>query len=64
MALIKLLTPEAIDKIKDLKIDPKKDRVRIIFEFEFKDGKIHDAVEVPHRRLGSNENFRRSNCFR
>jgi len=45
-----LLNIEVIDKLKCIKVDEKKDRIRVIFEFEFKNGEIHDAVEVRWRR--------------
>jgi len=45
-----LLNIEVIDKLKCIKVDEKKDRIRVIFEFEFKNGEIHDAVKVRWRR--------------
>jgi len=45
-----LMNIEVIKKLSCIKIDEKKDRIRVIFEFEFKDGTIHDAVEVRWRR--------------
>lgn len=45
-----LLVIEVFEKLKFIKIDERKDRIRVIFEFEFKNGEIHDAVEVRWRR--------------
>jgi len=45
-----LLNCEVPPKLQVLAIDELKDRIRVIFEFEFKNGEIHDAVEVRWRR--------------
>lgn len=47
--LMKMI-PEAMSKIKGLRINENKDRVRIIFEFGFQYKKINDTLEVRHRR--------------
>jgi hypothetical protein len=44
------LIPEALGKIRYFAINERSDRIRVIFEFEFKNGEIHDAVEVRWRR--------------
>lgn len=48
--IINSLLREALKKLAKLDIDDKQDRVRIVFEFEFKDGNIKDAIEIRHRR--------------
>ena len=42
---------EVAKKLRRMKVDEKKDRLRIIFEFEFKGSDyIRNAVEIRHRR--------------
>ena len=41
---------EVLERLSSMKIDERKDRIRVVFEFEFKDGQIKDAVEIRHRR--------------
>ncbi len=48
--LIETMLPEVLRKLVNIDVDTSKDRVRIIFEFEFTKGKIRDAVEIRHRR--------------
>jgi len=45
-----LYNVEVAKKLERMLVDEKRDRLRIIFEFEFKDGKIKDATEIRHRR--------------
>jgi len=45
-----LFGTEVAEKLRRMKVDERKDRIRIIFEFEFRDNKIKDAVEIRHRR--------------
>jgi len=45
-----LYNAEIAKKLERMLVDEKRDRLRLIFEFEFKDGKIKDAVEIRHRR--------------
>jgi len=48
--ILNRLLREALERLANIQINEKKDRIRIIFEFEFKDGKIQDAIEIRHRR--------------
>lgn len=45
-----LYDTEVAKKLERMLVNEKRDRLRIIFEFEFKEDKIKDAVEIRHRR--------------